>query len=259
VLVLVHFSIALALQWTVMPLREYTGGAPHFLLRWLTMAALAGPLIFLPAAALLGSYSVPPASHFEATQSLLLTRLTPFGICAGRLLAQLWPLISGIFASCAVALAVQVIWRPLMPGSPAGYAAILTERLVLLTAVLATGAVGFLAAQRRRPGRNWGRGAGIALAASGLAIGGLLMANPLIRRMDNPTGVIYGALLVNPATAATTALGADILRMGWIYERTDAPEYPFSYPPPLASCAVFAAVAGGAMAAASMRLRRAYR
>ena len=258
VLVLCHAALSLGLQSMVMPAREYASNPPHFLLRWLSMAALVGPLLYLPIAAALGAFAAPPISRFEETQSMLLTRLTPFDVCAGRLFASLWPLITAILAVCALALSAQLIWRPLPRGSTDGYIAILLMHMVLLCAAFAIGAIGFLFAIRRRPGRTLARGTCVAVAGAVLSMSILFLANSMIRRLDNPTSLIYGALLVNPATAATTALHLDILRMPWLYERTDAPEYPFTYPSPLASCALFATAGGVALAVSSVRLRRAY-
>jgi len=259
VLLLCHQALALGLQSLITPLQEYSADSPRFLLRWLSMTAIAGPMLYLPCAAMLGAMAVPPVSRFEETQSMLLTRLTPFDLCAGRLIAWLWPVISGLLASCALWLAVQLIWRPLLPGSAAGYGAILMMHLVLISSAAAIGSIGFLLGMRHRPGRVWARGAGVALMAAILAVGGLFLVNPLVRRMDNPTALIDSMLLVNPATAATTALQMDVLRLPWLYERTDAPEYPFAYPPPAASCALFACCAGVALTLASVRHRRAYR
>ena len=98
VLVLCYEAIAAGLQFSVMPAREYSGDPPALLHRWMSMASLAGPLLFLPLAAALGALSVPPVSRFEETQSMLLTRLTPLDLCAGRLFAGLWPLIAAILS-----------------------------------------------------------------------------------------------------------------------------------------------------------------
>ena len=223
------------------------------------MVALAGPLLYLPCAAVLGALAAPPASRFEHTQSMLLTRLTAFDVCAGRLLSWLWPVISALLASCAISLTVQLVRRPLLPGMAAGYTNILTMHLAQLTAALLTGAIGLLIAMRRRPGRVWERGAAAALIGAGLAVVALLLADPAIRRMDDPTWLISSLLLFNPAIAATSALQSDTLRLPWVYDRTVAPEYPFLYPPPLASCAVFAGGALVALGLASVRMRRAYR
>jgi len=255
----VHLGAAAAIQSAATPLSEYTGDAPRFLHRWFGMTALIAPLVYLPAAAVLGALATPSAARFEETQSMLLTRLLPIEVCIGRLLASLWPVISAIMTCCAVGFILQLVWRPLLPGSADGYLTIALMHIVMLSSVLCIGAVAFYCAMRRRPGSVPARGAGLALAAAALALLGLFLANPLIRKLENPTPLIYGLLLANPATAGATALHADVLRYRWIYERTDAPEYPFSYPPPWATCALFAGGAAGALCLSSVRLRRAYR
>jgi hypothetical protein len=258
VLLLAHLALALALQSAITPLKEYNSDTPRFLLRWLSMAALVGPALYLPCGAVLGAFAVPPISRFEETQSALLTRLTPFDVCAGRLAAALWPVISSLLASCAFWLSVQIAWRS-APGAGSGYLSIFLVHIVLLCAVYMIGAMGFLFALRHRPGRIWGRGALFGTGWAVLCLTTILLINPLIRRMDNPTALINAALTINPATAATTALNMDVLRLRWLYDHTDAPEYPFAYPSPLLSSAIFAGIGLAAQGLSALRLRRAYR
>ena len=112
---------------------------------------------------------------------------------------------------------------------------------------------------RRRPGRVWSRGFAAALVAAALTVTGLFLVNPMVVRQDNPTGLIYGMLLINPASASTAALHIDILRVPGLYERTNAHDYPFVYPPALGSCALFAAAGAVMLALSAARLRSAYR
>jgi len=189
---------------------------------------------------------------------MLLTRLTAFDLCAGRLLAWLWPLESAVFASLAVWLTVKLVWIPEETPGP-GHVDILVAHAVLLLEVLAAGAVAFLCALRRRPGRVWLRGTLVALALVGAGVTGLFALNPVVRRMEDPTRLIDGLLTVNPAMGPVSAMRADVLRIPWLYVRTDAAEYPFEYPSPLLTMALYGAIAGGAAAASAVRLRRAYR
>ena len=255
VILLSHAALAVAFQSSVMPLSEYASDSPRFVLRLLTMAALVGPLLYMPISAVLGSFAAPPISRFEETQAMLLTRLSPFDVCAGRLLASLWPVISAILGSFALSLAAQLSRRT----TPDGYTNVLMVHLVLLTSAIAVGAAGQLAAMRIRPGRVLARGIGIATGLAVFSVSGLFLANSTIQRMEDPTRLIYAVLLINPAVAATTALQADVLRIPSIYARTDAHDYPFLYPPPAASCAVFAGCGAVALALSSLWLRRAYR
>lgn len=259
VLIGCHVAIFVGLQAVLIPNAQYVGEAPSMLKQWMTMSSLTGPILYLPVAAVLGALAAPSAAQFAETQSMLLTRLAPIDICVGRVFAWLWPVLSAILGSCALWFTAQLIWRPLLAVSAEGYIAIGVMNLVLMTAALAAGAIAFLFAMRRRPGRVVARGVAAALIASTLALAGLFIANPAIDRMDNPTALIFGLLLVNPATAAATAIHVDSLRLAWLYERTDAPAYPFRYPSPLGSCALFAGCAVGALALSSVRLRRAYR
>lgn len=258
VILLAHLAIAAGLQTALMPNMEYTGEVPRFLMRWLTMGAVSAAFLYLPCAAVMGAGAVPPVEKFEATQSALLTRLTPLNLCMGRLFAALWPLLSALMASCAFWLAAQVAWR-FVHGPLDGSGPIFLAHLVLLCAVYMVGAIGFLFALRRRPGRAWGRGAGIAGILTALLLSGLLLLNPLIRKMSDPTQVINSALLVNPAIATAAAFKMDTLRLKWLYEHTDAPEYPFSYPEPQMSAALFAGMGLLAQGLSAALLRRAYR
>jgi hypothetical protein len=236
----------------------YSGAPPEFLLRWLTMGAAGAVFIFLPCAAILGAQAVPTTAEFEQTQSALLSRLTALDLCAGRLLATLWPLLSATLASCAFWLAAQLVWR-FAPGAGKGYGAIFVVHLSLLCAVFMVGSIGFLFAQKRRPGRVWGAGASVAVLWTAFCVTALFLAEPLIRRQNDPQRLIETTLILNPVVAVTTALESDILRTPYLYERTSAPEYLFTYPAPLASSALFLTLGLVALVFAALRLRRAYR
>jgi hypothetical protein len=258
VLLAVLLILAAMLQTKWEQVNLYSGTAPHFLLRWLRIGAASAAFLFLPCAAVLGAGAVPPTAEFETTQAALMTRLTALDICVGRLLAALWPLISTLLASCAFWLAAQLGWR-FVEGGLHGFGPILSAHLVLFCAVIMVGAVGFLFATRRRPGRVWGRGAVVALLWVALCLTALFLCNPQIQRMNDPTRLIEGTLLLNPVAAVATAYQWDILRTPWLYDHTDAPEYPFLYPPTLASAGIFMLTGLGALGLAALRLRRAYR
>lgn len=251
-------ALSAALQRTWAQSSIYSGNAPDFLLRWLTMGAAGAALLLLPCAAVLGAGAVPPQSEFEATQTALLTRLTAFDLCAGRLLAGLWPLLSTLLASCAFWLAAQLGWR-FVPGALHGFGPIFVAHLALLCAVFMVGAVGFLFATRLRPGRLWGRGATVALLWALFCMTALFLVSPMLSRLKDPTRLIAGTLLINPVSTITTAFDLDALRTNWLYDQTDAPQYSFAYPPPLASAGLFALIGSGALGLSALRLRRAYR
>ena len=145
-----------------------------------------------------------------------------------------------------------------MTGSTQGVGSIFAAHLVLLVMLLMSGATGFLCAMRRGPGRSWERGALLSVTLSVICLFGLFALNRPIRRMDNPTALIEAVLLIDPISGVCAALDKDILRVPWIYNRTEAPEYPFRYPSPFATAGVLALVALGAHTAAATRLRRAY-
>lgn len=235
----------------------YSNNEVRLLLRWLTTETIAAALLLPCAGAILGAGAVPGSAEREAIQALLLTHLTAWDIVTGRLLAALRipfcvlgiSLIAWMTAQCAFHFS---------PGSLAGLGPILAAHGVLLATLLMSGATGFLCALRSRPGRSWERGALLSLSLSVLCVFGLFALNAPIRRMDNPTALIEAALLINPVTGVSAALNKDILRVPWIYQRTEAPEYPFLYPPPLATTGVLTLIALGAQTAAALRLRRSY-
>ncbi|HLV78775.1 MAG TPA: hypothetical protein VKT32_00800, partial [Chthonomonadaceae bacterium] len=208
--------IAAILQsvWLVMR-TEYNNDIPHFLLRCQCAFMAGASLLLLPCAAVLGAGAVPSSMEFEATQTALLTRLTAFDLCAGRLLAGLWVLIASLLASCAFWL-IANLFAHFSPGAGHGFGAIFAAHFVLLTVVLMMGAVGFLFGLRRKPGRNWGRGTAVAVLTAAFCITALLLANPLITRLDEPKRLIEASLLINPVSATTTTFNLDILRTHWL-------------------------------------------
>jgi hypothetical protein len=246
----------LALAWPLQRIWLEGGARGGFaeaeLRRWQIAAGLATALLFPALAAFLGAGAMPTAVEAEATRAMLLTRLRPFAIAAGRLLAALWPILVALAFSTAFRMAAQAVWH--LPG---GIAAILELHIVALSAVYMIGAVGALCAVRRGPGRAWGRGVSVGLLLLAFCTLAVLLADPQIRRMDDPTRLIEGALLINPAAGAATAVQLDLLRTRWIYDRSAAPEYEFAYPSPLATTGLFCVCGSVALAATAWRLRRA--
>ena len=229
VLTLSHFALSFALEAKLTPLTEYSPPMKHLLSRLLTAEMLTIPCLFSLAAAFLGATSVPNALETEAVEGLLLTRLSSFDICAGRLVANLWNLLLSLFLSTGIWVVANSFLRFEKADSD-GVFAILTGFGIQASALLLIGALSALFAIRRRSGGSWGRGAGIASLWAVFSLIGLFMLNELIKKLEDPTRLINFLLLINPATSAASALQHDILRWNGIYERTIAPEYPFSYP-----------------------------
>ncbi len=235
----------------------YSSNAVRFLLRWLTTETIAAALLLPCAGAILGAGAVPISAEREAVQAALLTQLTAWEIVTGRLLAALWMPFCVLSVSLAGWLLAQLSFR-FSQGSVKGLGPILLAHTVLLAVLLMGGATGFLFALRSRPGRAWERGAALSLSLSIVCLFGLFTLNRPIRRMDDPTPLIEAALLINPVTGVCSALNKDILRVPWIYNRTDAPEYPFVYPPPLVTAGVLTLIALSAQTLAAWRFRRSY-
>lgn len=235
----------------------YSNNEVRFLLRWLTTETIAAALLLPCAGAILGSGAVPVSAERESVQALLLTQLTAWDIVVGRLLAALWIPFCVLCVSLLTWLVAQGGYH-FTSGSVGGVRAIVEAHLVLLTTLLMSGATGFLCALRGRPGRSWERGAILSLSLSVICLFGLFTLNRPIRRMDNPTTLIEAALVINPISGVSAALDKDILRVPWIYKRTEAPEYPFYYPVPLATTGVLFLIAFGAQLIASAVFRRSY-
>ncbi|MCS6775930.1 MAG: hypothetical protein RMJ43_07290 [Chloroherpetonaceae bacterium] len=258
ILLLATLVSAVTLQTFWTQESPYAGPPPVLLRRWLLTATIGAVLIFLPCAAILGAYAVPAREEFEVTQSALLARLTPFDLCAGRMLAGLWPLVSATLASCALWLTAELIWRSAVE-TGSGYGAILATHIVLLCALFMTGSISFLFAQRRRPGRHWGRGATAGVLWATFCLSALFLFDGAIRRLSQPRVLIESALLLNPAAAVATALQADLLRTPLLYERSAAPWYRFTYPGPWRTSLLYLGIGMTALVLAAGWMRRAYR
>jgi hypothetical protein len=245
-------TLAWALQRVWLEGGTAGGFAQGVLRRWQITCAVGSSLLFPIVAAFLGAGSIPASAEAETAQAALLTRLRPFEIVAGRLLAALWPIILALTLSCGLWLGIQAIWSP-----GADWISILIQHLVALGGVYMIGALGALAATRTRPGRSWGRGVSIALCWMAFCVLAVLLADPQIRRMNDPARMIETTLLINPVAGATTALQLDLLRTRWLYERSAAPEYEFAYPAPQATTSLFFGLGLIAQGGTAMRLKRA--
>jgi hypothetical protein len=251
-------AIAVGLQSLLLgQISVYSNNEVRFLARWLTTETIAAAILMPCAGSILGAGAVPVSAEREAIQALLLTRLSAWDIVTGRLLAALWTPFCVLCMSLAIWVAAELGLR-FLTGSTQGVGSICAAHLVLLAMLLMSGATGFLWATRRRPGRAWERGAVLSVALSVICLFGLFALNGPIRRMDNPTALIEAALLIDPISGVCAALDKDILRVPWIYNRTEAPEYPFRYPSPFANAGVLALIAAGAQTVAAVRLKRSY-
>jgi hypothetical protein len=233
-------------------------GVPDYYLRWLLMYALGASLVLMPVAGVLGAHAVPRSEETGAVQAALLTRLRAGDICLGRLIAALWPLIAAMGVSCAFWLCLEAGTR-FLPDRLAGGEQILAAHVVLLCGTGMAGSIGFVFASRSRPGAMWGRGALMAFLVTVVSLGGIVLDDPLVQRMDNPVPLINAALLFNPVSVLAPVFKVDLLRTRWLYAHTSATEYPFHYPSEWAGIGVSLLISLLCMQAAAMLMRRAYR
>lgn len=256
-LLVLNLVISGLLQGFTAPNREYTGELPRFLLRWLTMGAAGAALIYLPFAAVMGAFAAPTAARRDEIQSALMTRLSALDICAGGLIAGMWPLFFALLLSCAFWIAAQVAMH-ILPDRSAGVWSILLAHISIAAASFATCSISFLFSIRHLPGRHWGRGSSFGLIWTGLSVLSLFMIEPILSKWKDPSLLIDGALLINPVSASASSLNVDILRFAWLYEHTSAHDYPFMYPSPIYSVIVFSSVGLAMLGISALRLRRAY-
>ncbi len=252
-------GLAAWLQIYWVKLGFYDSNEESLLSRLFLLSLLSQAFVVPICAAFAGATAAPERAEFVDTQSALLSRLTGFEICLGRLLASLWIIIAAVLLSLAFWLTAQLGWKfaPLEWG--AFTVQLFAAHLLALLAALAFGSMSLLIAINRRPGRNILRGTFWASGAAILCYGGLFLVEPLIKKMSAPRFLIELTLLVNPIAAVSTLKGMDILRTNWVYDQTSAPEYLFYYPAPLWSGVVFVSVAVLVLHLAAYRLRVAYR
>ena len=229
VLSVTHLAFAFALQSNLLPLTEYSPPVDRTLSRVIMMEAITIPCLFLLLASVIGALVAPGKSEMKAIEAQLLTRLSAFDVCAGRLLAGHWNLIVSLTLSSIVWMLLNEVFRFEKPVASGNFG-ILFVFIIQLGAVLLVGAISMLFAIRVKRERSLGSGAAAGGIWTVFSLAGILMLNPLIQKMEDPTRFIDALLLFNPGASAASALHHDILRWNWIYERTVAPEYPFSYP-----------------------------
>ncbi len=260
-IVLFALSLGLAawLQQYWSKLGFYDSTEESLLARLFTLTLLSQAVIFPLCAVFQGVTATPERSEFTDTQSALLSRLTGFEICLGRLLASLWIVVSASLLSLAFFLTAQLGWR-FSPEEWKSFAVqLFAAHAIILLASLAFGSIGLLIAINRRPGRNILRGTFWASSLAIVCYSGLFLVEPLIKKMQMPRLLIEFTLLINPIVSVSTLKGMDILRTNWVYDHTSAPETLFYYPAPLWAAILFAVLAELALHLAAYRLRVAYR
>ena len=259
VLCAVSLSLAAWLKQFWVKLGFYDSTEETLLSRLFLLTMLSQAVIFPLCAVLLGANAAPERAEFVETQSALLSRLTGFEICLGRLLASFWIVVSALLLSLAFWLTAQLGWR-FAPEAWKPFAIqLFAAHAIILLASLAFGSIGLLAAINRRPGRNILRGTFWAGGLAMVCYSGLFLAEPIIKKMQTPRLLIEATLLINPIVAVSTLKGMDILRTNWVYDHTSAPETLFYYPAPLWSAILFAVLAEVVLHFAAYRLRVAYR
>ncbi len=259
VLSVLSLGLAALLQQYWTKLGFYDSTEESLLSRLFLLTLLSQSVIFPMWAIFLGANAAPERTEFVDTQSALLSRLTGFEICLGRLLASLWIVASALLLSLAFWLTAQLGWK-FSPEAWKPFAVqLFGAHTIVLLASVALGSVGLLIAIIRRPGRNILRGTFWASSLAIICYSGLFLVEPIIKKMPTPRLLIESTLLVNPIVAVSTLKGMDILRTDWVYDHTSAPETLFYYPSPLWSAVLLAVVAELALHFAAYRLRVAYR
>lgn len=252
-------GLAAWLQIYWVKLGFYDSNEESLLSRLFVLSLLSLAFVVPVCATFAGATAAPESAEFMETQSALLSRLTGFEICFGRLLASVWILIAAILFSLAFWLTTQLGWRFAPIGWEAFTVQLFAAHLLAFLAALSFGSVSLLIAINRRPGRNILRGTFWASDAAIVCYSGLFLLESLIKKMPAPRFVIEFALLLNPIVAVSTLKEMDILRTNWVYDHTSAPEYLFYYPAPLWSGVIFVVLTLLGLFLSAYRLRIAYR
>ncbi|HEV2471336.1 MAG TPA: hypothetical protein VGS41_01645 [Chthonomonadales bacterium] len=226
------------------------GGSPASLCAAATLcAAVIAPFY----CACAGAAAAPRGPRREQIGMLLLTGLNAGDIVIGRIAAAAVPAL--------LSLAIQAAgWSALALALPAAalHAGVnlIEAYLIIAAACAAACAVGYTIASRRSG--SLVSGAACAVGMLAWSLGAIFALNGAIGRMDNPAPVVESALLVNPAAAALTAMQVDTLRMPLFYQWSDAPDYPFAYPSPVATASLYLAAAAAAASVSAAGLKRRY-
>jgi hypothetical protein len=234
---------------------ELLSHSPGFAARVLITETILAALVLPAAAALAGARAVPSAAEKGMLQEELLTLLTPGELCAGRLLAALL-----LPASCAALPCM--LWLAALAAAPfqihhgGAIAPILLAHGAVLATLFMTGSAAFLGAIYRPGGVAVVRGLVAGLMLIALCTLGLFGVDGRVRTLRDPTRLIEASLAVNPAAVVAAALHFDIVRVDVVYRYTNAPDYPFQYPPAGASAALFITAGLLFHAASALRMRR---
>ena len=214
--------------------------------------------------AVFGSISAPARSEFEPVLGALLTRLKPWHVCAGRLIAGLWVPISATLLSCALMLCAAMYRGAGASDLRATATSVVVVRiavvhLLIIVYTIEVGALSQFAGLNRTPGRSFPRGLVTGLGLIVLSTITIWLINPAVVAATRPERWINIALLVNPTTGIASIFDVDLIRASFLYSHLQASDYLFAYPGAFAMMLVSAAVSVAAIIAAGAQLRRAYR
>lgn len=235
---------ALQLFWMELPIYSFARGP--ILERWLGMTLLAETVVVLPWAALRGALlwrRLDADGHFAEYRR---TRLSSRAIVVGFVAAAGRPVWLLLGWSLLLIIPAAVLTRGPSPLQVAAAHAVVASGV---TAWVLLGAA---------PAQRLPASAAVPLAWGALALCLALVAavDPFLRALPDPALAAYLALLPNPLTAVGSALGADVLRFTWLYERLHTHEYPFVYPPWWQTAALYTLVAAGLLSRQARLLHR---
>ncbi len=223
------------LQKYWMELELYTLLRPERLVRWLALTLLAETVVALPWAAVRGSLlwrRLAGEGHLEEYRR---SRLSPFSIALGAILASLSPVLVLLAVSMGVSLIAGITAGELT------FPSVATVHGILGAQAFAFAVLGlWLAGRLRYPAAA----IPTALVLLAFAVCAIALIDPFLRRLNEPTAWIYWALLPNPVTAVGVALNTDVLRFSWIYQKLHAHEYFFMYPPVWQTVALYLGAGG---------------
>lgn len=225
---------------------------------WCNLNLLTICVVSVITAAIAGSSAAPGTQEWDAIQATLITRITPFAFTLGRLLAAATAPMAMLAASfvCAMCLPRAGLFVSV---NDSIYPRIISMYLCMSVYVVCIASIAQTCAIYKQTGSNKLFGAIAATVAAVISVTGIALVNPVLERVQNPSPLINALLAVNPLAVIVSIFHVDILREDWVYNRLQAHDYPFTYPPATSFCFVYFAIAVLCLVIASRQLRKATR
>lgn len=178
-----------------------------------------------------GPQALVAVSMLDAAAALVVSPLVVLG-ARPRTAAAYGAAVFAITTAGAFAVAVQ--------STRVAAVDVASARLLLAAIAALAGAAAWLAS---RVWRDVYDAAAVVYLAMVLAVGGVVIAAPLLARLSNADTLIGALLAANPLVAMASATGFDVMRTEWLYRATPIGQRLFAYPSWYAAASLYAAAA----------------